>query len=129
MFSLVAVLSALAFTGCGLDEGQGELNGMTRQPQTEVGKVSLPNVNPESSNQKGVLRGSGDGLMLVYFGYTDCPDVCPTTLADLRLALELAQATQDTAQRRSPLRASPRRYAWPVCHLGSSSECRAASES
>jgi protein SCO1/2 len=88
VFSLVAVLSALAFTGCGLDEGQGELNGMTRQPQTEVGKVSLPNVNPESSNQKGVLRGSGDGLMLVYFGYTDCPDVCPTTLADLRLALE-----------------------------------------
>lgn len=25
--------------------------------------------------------------MLVFFGYTFCPDVCPTTLADLRLAL------------------------------------------
>jgi len=25
--------------------------------------------------------------MLVYFGYTFCPDVCPTTLADVRLAL------------------------------------------
>lgn len=26
-------------------------------------------------------------LMLLYFGYTSCPDVCPTTMADLRLAL------------------------------------------
>jgi protein SCO1/2 len=88
MVCLVAVASALAFAGCSSDEDQGSLNGMTRQPQTEVGNVSLPNVNPNSSNQEGVLKGSGDGLMLVYFGYTDCPDVCPTTLADLRLALE-----------------------------------------
>lgn len=88
MICLVAVSSALAFAGCSSDEDPGELNGMTRQPQTEVGNVSLPNVNPESSNAEGVLKGSGDGLMLVYFGYTDCPDVCPTTLADLRLALE-----------------------------------------
>jgi protein SCO1/2 len=26
-------------------------------------------------------------LMLLYFGYTHCPDVCPTTMADLGLAL------------------------------------------
>jgi protein SCO1/2 len=85
---LVAVFSALAFAGCSSDEEQGDLKGMTRQPRMEVGNVSLPNVNPKSSNKDGVLRGTGDGLMLVYFGYTDCPDVCPTTLADLRLAME-----------------------------------------
>ena len=38
-------------------------------------------------------------LMLVYFGYTHCPDVCPTTMADLGLALrqlpaQIQQATQ-----------------------------------
>jgi len=88
MVCLVAVFSALAFAGCSSDGDPGELKGMTRQPQTEVGDVSLPNVNPNSSNKEGVVRGSGDGLMLVYFGYTDCPDVCPTTLADVRLALE-----------------------------------------
>jgi protein SCO1/2 len=88
MVCLVAVASALALAGCSSDEGPGELKGMTRQPQTVVGNVSLPNVNPESSNKKGVLKGTDEGLMLVYFGYTDCPDVCPTTLADLRLALE-----------------------------------------
>lgn len=29
-----------------------------------------------------------DELYLVYFGYTSCPDVCPTTMSDLRVALE-----------------------------------------
>jgi protein SCO1/2 len=32
------------------------------------------------------LRGEP---VLVYFGYTHCPDVCPTTLADIRDALRL----------------------------------------
>ena len=26
------------------------------------------------------------GLLVVYFGYTNCPDLCPTTLAELRSA-------------------------------------------
>ncbi len=30
-------------------------------------------------------RGS---VVLLFFGYTACPDICPTTLAELRLALE-----------------------------------------
>jgi protein SCO1/2 len=88
MACLVAAVSALVIAGCSSDDSQEPLKGMTRQPQLEVGNVSLPNVNPKSQNTEGVLRGSGDGLMLVYFGYTDCPDVCPTTLADLRLAME-----------------------------------------
>jgi len=33
------------------------------------------------------LRGSP---VFVYFGYTHCPDVCPTTLADLRAGIRLA---------------------------------------
>lgn len=34
------------------------------------------------------LRG---GPVFVYFGYTHCPDICPTTLADIRAALGLAK--------------------------------------
>jgi protein SCO1/2 len=85
---LVASVSALVIAGCSSGGGTEDLNGMTRQPRTEVGNVSLPNENPKSRNSEGALKGSGDGLMLVYFGFTNCPDVCPTTLADLRLALE-----------------------------------------
>ena len=32
------------------------------------------------------FRATPRGLLLVYFGFTRCPDVCPTTLADLRIA-------------------------------------------
>lgn len=28
------------------------------------------------------------GVVLLFFGYTSCPDVCPTTLADMKLAIE-----------------------------------------
>lgn len=28
------------------------------------------------------------GVVLLFFGYTSCPDVCPTTLAEMKLAVE-----------------------------------------
>ncbi|MDK3256337.1 SCO family protein [Blastococcus capsensis] len=39
-----------------------------------------------------------DRVMLVFFGYTHCPDVCPTTMADLGIAL---QRTPEQVQERS----------------------------
>jgi protein SCO1/2 len=33
-------------------------------------------------------------FMLVYFGYTHCPDACPTTLNDMALALDKLSAAQ-----------------------------------
>lgn len=38
-----------------------------------------------SSFQLRELRG---GVVLLFFGYTSCPDVCPTTLAELNSALQ-----------------------------------------
>ncbi len=39
---------------------------------------------------------SGDGITLLYFGYTSCPDVCPTTMSDIAVALSrLPQALRD----------------------------------
>lgn len=43
------------------------------------------------SDQNGVIRRDEDFRgkhMLVFFGFTYCPDVCPTTLAVLKAALE-----------------------------------------
>ncbi len=61
---------------------------MTRNPPSDVGGISLPDQSRKGGIQTTALRPSGDDLLLVYFGYTSCPDVCPTTLADIRQALE-----------------------------------------
>jgi protein SCO1 len=48
------------------------------------------------TDQTGRLRTNGDfqgKLMLIYFGFTYCPDICPTDLQSIGLALdELGQA-------------------------------------
>jgi protein SCO1/2 len=86
--ALITLLAGMVLVaGCGSGEDSSDLYGMTRTPPTDVGNVRLPDENPNHANQSDQLRGHEDGLMLVYFGYTFCPDVCPTTLADLRLAL------------------------------------------
>ena len=53
------------------------------------------------TDQKGVLRRSEEfrgKLMLVYFGYTFCPDACPTALQDMTQALDLLGAKADDVQ-------------------------------
>lgn len=66
----------------------GELAGVVREPPLQVGDVSLPDVTPGQGGEPFTFRAPDNGLLLVYFGFTYCPDVCPTTLADIRTALE-----------------------------------------
>ncbi|MFN8440061.1 MAG: SCO family protein [Caldilineaceae bacterium] len=40
-----------------------------------------------AGNQRVSLSDYRGKIVLLYFGYTHCPDVCPTTMADLRVAL------------------------------------------
>ena len=88
------LLSALLTPACGDDGADGEAatttsevtsySGIVVDPPVQVGEVAIP-----------VADGSGDhpfvappgNLELVYFGYTFCPDVCPTTMSDVRKAL------------------------------------------
>jgi protein SCO1 len=49
----------------------------------------------DAAGQPYDLKARNAGkLTLVYFGYTNCPDVCPTTMADIAAALRLVSATQ-----------------------------------
>ena len=73
---------ALIVSACGEPR---ELAGFVRTPPPTVADASLPDV---SSGQDFAFVAPDDGLLVLYFGYTSCPDVCPTTLADLRIALE-----------------------------------------
>lgn len=86
--AVVMPVLILIVSGCGSGGDDDQLNGMTRTPPLEVGRVSLPDESPGGGGRQTELRGAEGGLMLVYFGYTSCPDVCPTTLADLGMALK-----------------------------------------
>ncbi len=77
---VVAVATALAVAACGGDEH--ELVGYTRDPAPVVDQVALPDAS--AGGEPFAFRGPAGGLLLVYFGYTNCPDVCPTTLANVR---------------------------------------------
>ena len=53
------------------------------EPYPQASEIEL--TRSDGSNFRlSEMRGN---VVLVFFGYTTCPDVCPTTLAELKLAL------------------------------------------
>ena len=83
---LALAVIALA-AGCGSDGGDSTFAGYERTPTPHVGDLSLPAVEPDGTEADLAMKASDGKVMLVYFGYTSCPDICPTTLADIRQAL------------------------------------------
>ncbi|HEX7354501.1 MAG TPA: SCO family protein [Mycobacteriales bacterium] len=95
----VAVLAAAAglavlATACG--SGSGGLTAV------QLGKPeAIPaQTFTDTAGQPYDLQQQAKGkLTLVYFGYTNCPDVCPTTMADIGTALRsLPASTQKKVQ-------------------------------
>lgn len=85
-------LALVAMAACGEDEVT--LQGVVRTPALEVADVRLPDADRDG--ELVALRPPAGELYLAYFGYTSCPDICPTTMSDIRVALgelpaELAQ--------------------------------------
>ncbi len=79
-----AVSTMLVLTACG-GGNERELAGYRREPAPRVGDLTLPDLS--NGGADFALRADPDQLLVVYFGYTNCPDFCPTTMSDLRLAL------------------------------------------
>lgn len=99
---LVPILTlSLVAAACGGSAGYVPA-GMVRTPPPEVAAVSLPDVTHGTDM---AFRADPGDVLVVYFGYTSCPDVCPTTMVDLRKAvrqlgdrgshIEVAMATVD----------------------------------
>jgi protein SCO1/2 len=103
------VLSALAavlalgglLTACTSSNGDGPpVQTPSSAPATGIRGAKPPHpIVLKPAFQDAVFRSSLGGtttlaklqkghLMLLYFGYTSCPDVCPTTMSDLHLALQ-----------------------------------------
>lgn len=82
-FAVVIAAAGVLLAACGGNEH--ELVGATREPEPAVDAVALPDVSDGGTPFE--MRADDGELLVVYFGYTNCPDVCPTTLSDLRMAL------------------------------------------
>lgn len=82
--TMLALVIGLTATACGSPE-PAELSGFVRSPLPVVAGVSLPDAG--RGGEPLTMAAADDEVLVVYFGYTSCPDVCPTTMADLRSAL------------------------------------------
>lgn len=82
----LVVSTAVAPVACSGSEGStasSSYSGYVVDPPVSVADVTLPTTD----GTEFPMVARPDGLALVYFGYTYCPDVCPTTMSDLRRAL------------------------------------------
>lgn len=89
--ALIAALAAAAFLWRQADTLPGLGRTITSGRIAVGGPYAL-------TDQDGKPRASSDfhgKYQLVYFGYTFCPDVCPTTLAVMSAALEKLGRDQD----------------------------------
>jgi protein SCO1/2 len=88
---VVVAAAAVLAAACTRDAAP---SGVVRSDPLDVAQVSAPDVTDPSQRGRGdVVDGrlrmvAGEGrLLLVSFGFLNCPDVCPTTLMDLKVAL------------------------------------------
>ncbi len=81
--ALAAVVLGVT-SACG-DGGSPSYAGIVRDPAPVVDGEPLPDA--ARGGEAFPFRADPGGLLVAYFGYMHCPDVCPTTMADLRGAL------------------------------------------
>ncbi|NVD34838.1 SCO family protein [Marinobacter lutaoensis] len=87
------LMAALILTGCLGQDPQWhgkDIRGLMPDLAFRLNAPSGAPVTPEASAGK---------VRLLYFGYTSCPDVCPSTLAGLRQAIRrLPEAERDAVE-------------------------------
>jgi protein SCO1/2 len=77
---LVLIALAVLIVACGRDVSSGELQGVVVDPPTEKPSFTLTDTDGEPYRFDTETDGQ---LSLLYFGYLNCPDVCPVHLAQI----------------------------------------------
>lgn len=89
-----AAACSLVLAACGssdaADSSGDVLSGVVREPAPVVDATALPSLTEPGTEV--VFRADPGEVQVVYFGFTNCPDVCPTTLADFTVALRKLDA-------------------------------------
>jgi protein SCO1 len=100
--TLAAVLASgtLLLVGCGANESQGavanvhtydndDMFGIVLPKPYEIPNVTLTDANGASYSLR---NGMSKPLTLVFFGYTNCPDICQVVMADIASAVNRLDA-------------------------------------
>lgn len=92
---LVFAVTSIALTvaSCGGDGEELKPFGLPPSPGKNVSAVRLDDVSRSDVGRPTAPTARKGELMLVYFGFTTCPDICPTTLADLGTAIRTLPAS------------------------------------
>ena len=85
------VLGGLTACAPGGGSGNGGYAGAELASPLAEPAIDLTDTSSKPYDLNSATRGK---LTLIYFGYTHCPDVCPTTMADLAAALRQLTAVQ-----------------------------------
>jgi protein SCO1/2 len=84
---LLALAGLFAIVGCA-DDGTASntIIGLVRDEPLVVADQTITRVDETGAESPFVFKAGEKKLLVVYFGFTNCPDLCPTTLADVRSA-------------------------------------------
>ena len=92
----LAAAALVGLAACGTAESDGPAGEIVSAQATDgyagtlLADPAVPRpalVLPDTEGRIYDLRDDTDGVTALFFGYTQCPDVCPTTMADLATAV------------------------------------------
>jgi protein SCO1 len=82
--AIAAAAAATVLGGAGGASAGGGLHGLVPQPLPRKPSFTLTDTAGRPFRFAAATKGK---LTFLYYGYTHCPDACPTTMADLATAL------------------------------------------
>jgi len=81
---LIVMATLLVLVSCASGDRPRALHGVTSTPARAKPDFTLESMN---GGQFDFLADTHGSVTLLFFGYTNCPDVCPTHLANIAYAL------------------------------------------
>jgi protein SCO1/2 len=97
----VLLVALVALAGCSSGAGKSKPSDLNAQPHAGpyqgfglVPPLPRPSFTlTDTSGKRFSFSQTAGHATLLYFGYTHCPDVCPTTMADIAQAVAAQPAT------------------------------------